>query len=63
MLALNCVSGRSGTEIMRQLAPEGTMVTYGGMSKQVRSCLFLTKHLAEVLLVRMNPPALISGVW
>ncbi|KAK4300049.1 hypothetical protein Pmani_017756 [Petrolisthes manimaculis] len=34
MLALNCVSGRSGTELLRQLAPQGTMVTYGGMSRQ-----------------------------
>ncbi|KAG7175521.1 enoyl-[acyl-carrier-protein] reductase, mitochondrial-like [Homarus americanus] len=33
-LALNCVSGRSGTEILRQLTPQGVMVTYGGMSRQ-----------------------------
>ncbi|KAG0724684.1 Enoyl-[acyl-carrier-protein] reductase, mitochondrial [Chionoecetes opilio] len=33
-LALNSVSGRSGTEIFRQLAQGGVMVTYGGMSTQ-----------------------------
>lgn len=33
-LALNCVSGRSGTEILRQLEHGGVMVTYGGMSRQ-----------------------------
>nr|XP_053652137.1 enoyl-[acyl-carrier-protein] reductase, mitochondrial-like [Cherax quadricarinatus] len=33
-LALNCVGGRSSTELLRQLAPEGVMVTYGGMSRQ-----------------------------
>ncbi|KAK7028867.1 hypothetical protein SK128_002006 [Halocaridina rubra] len=33
-LGLNCVSGKSGTEILRQLAPRGVMVTYGGMSRQ-----------------------------
>ncbi|XP_041354445.1 enoyl-[acyl-carrier-protein] reductase, mitochondrial-like [Gigantopelta aegis] len=33
-LALNCVGGKSSTELLRCLAPGGTMVTYGGMSKQ-----------------------------
>ncbi|XP_058160732.1 enoyl-[acyl-carrier-protein] reductase, mitochondrial isoform X1 [Dasypus novemcinctus] len=33
-LALNCVSGKSSTELLRHLAPGGTMVTYGGMAKQ-----------------------------
>ncbi|GJQ85479.1 hypothetical protein Trydic_g23902 [Trypoxylus dichotomus] len=33
-LALNCVGGRCATELMRQLAPGGTMVTYGGMSRE-----------------------------
>jgi len=33
-LALNCVGGPTSTEIMRLLAPGGTMVTYGGMSLQ-----------------------------
>ncbi|XP_036913105.1 enoyl-[acyl-carrier-protein] reductase, mitochondrial isoform X1 [Sturnira hondurensis] len=33
-LALNCVGGRSSTELLRHLAPGGTMVTYGGMAKQ-----------------------------
>ncbi|NXL53804.1 MECR protein, partial [Podilymbus podiceps] len=33
-LALNCVGGKSTTEMMRHLQPGGTMVTYGGMAKQ-----------------------------
>ncbi|KAM5269779.1 enoyl-[acyl-carrier-protein] reductase, mitochondrial isoform 1-T1 [Hipposideros larvatus] len=33
-LALNCVGGKSSTELLRYLAPGGTMVTYGGMAKQ-----------------------------
>ncbi|XP_068935166.1 enoyl-[acyl-carrier-protein] reductase, mitochondrial isoform X2 [Petaurus breviceps papuanus] len=33
-LALNCVGGRSSTELMRHLGHGGTMVTYGGMAKQ-----------------------------
>ncbi|XP_003471303.1 enoyl-[acyl-carrier-protein] reductase, mitochondrial isoform X1 [Cavia porcellus] len=33
-LALDCVGGKSSTELLRHLAPGGTMVTYGGMAKQ-----------------------------
>lgn len=33
-LALNCVGGQSANNILRHLDVEGTMVTYGGMSKQ-----------------------------
>ncbi|NXE75903.1 MECR protein, partial [Cochlearius cochlearius] len=33
-LALNCVGGKSTTEMMRHLQPKGTVVTYGGMAKQ-----------------------------
>ncbi|XP_038614041.1 enoyl-[acyl-carrier-protein] reductase, mitochondrial [Tachyglossus aculeatus] len=33
-LALNCIGGKSSTELLRHLAPGGTMVTYGGMAKQ-----------------------------
>lgn len=33
-LALNGVGGPSATELVRALAPGGTMVTYGGMSKK-----------------------------
>ncbi|NXD14969.1 MECR protein, partial [Nothocercus nigrocapillus] len=33
-LALNCVGGKSATEMLRHLQPKGTMVTYGGMAKQ-----------------------------
>ncbi|XP_066494561.1 enoyl-[acyl-carrier-protein] reductase, mitochondrial [Tiliqua scincoides] len=34
MLALNGVGGKSATELLRHLQHKGTMVTYGGMSKQ-----------------------------
>ncbi|XP_074073995.1 enoyl-[acyl-carrier-protein] reductase, mitochondrial [Macrotis lagotis] len=33
-LALNCVGGKSSTELIRHLGHSGTMVTYGGMAKQ-----------------------------
>lgn len=33
-LALNCVGGPTSTEFTRLLAPGGTMVTYGGMSRK-----------------------------
>lgn len=33
-LALNCVGGKSALEIMRQLQPESSIVTYGGMSRE-----------------------------
>lgn len=33
-LALNCICGQSALGIMRQLAHGGTMVTYGGMSRE-----------------------------
>lgn len=33
-LALNCVGGKSATELVRCLREKGTMVTYGGMSRQ-----------------------------
>uniref|UniRef100_A0A7S3ME87 Alcohol dehydrogenase-like C-terminal domain-containing protein n=1 Tax=Spumella elongata TaxID=89044 RepID=A0A7S3ME87_9STRA len=33
-LALNCVGGEVATDLARVLAPNGTLVTYGGMSKE-----------------------------
>lgn len=33
-LALNCIGGTTSTEFTRLLAPGGTMVTYGGMSRK-----------------------------
>lgn len=33
-LALNCIGGQSAVEIMRHLAQNGTMVTYGAMSRE-----------------------------
>ncbi|XP_009320536.1 PREDICTED: trans-2-enoyl-CoA reductase, mitochondrial [Pygoscelis adeliae] len=33
-LALNCVGGKSTTDMLRHLQPKGTVVTYGGMAKQ-----------------------------
>ncbi|XP_074662138.1 enoyl-[acyl-carrier-protein] reductase, mitochondrial-like [Tubulanus polymorphus] len=34
MLALNCVGGKSATQLIRHLDKNGVMVTYGGMSRQ-----------------------------
>ncbi|GIY28982.1 enoyl-[acyl-carrier-protein] reductase, mitochondrial [Caerostris darwini] len=34
LLAFNCVGGKSAAELMRHLADEGTVLTYGAMSKQ-----------------------------
>ncbi|XP_073979679.1 enoyl-[acyl-carrier-protein] reductase, mitochondrial isoform X3 [Rhodnius prolixus] len=33
-LALNCVGGKSATEVMRRLNQKGVVVTYGGMSRE-----------------------------
>lgn len=33
-LALNCVGGKSATEVARNLSDKGVMVTYGGMSRE-----------------------------
>lgn len=33
-LALNCVGGKSSTEMLRHLASKGVMVTYGAMSRE-----------------------------
>lgn len=58
-LALNCVSGRSGTEVLRQLASKGVMVTYGGMSRQpvtvpVGSLIFTDIALRGFWMTRWN---------
>lgn len=34
LLGLNCVGGKSAAAVVRSLGPKGTMVTYGGMSRQ-----------------------------
>lgn len=34
LLGLNCVGGKSASTVVRSLGPRGTMVTYGGMSRQ-----------------------------
>ncbi|KAK0703536.1 hypothetical protein B0T26DRAFT_657654 [Lasiosphaeria miniovina] len=34
MLGLNCVGGKSAAAVVRSLSARGTMVTYGGMSRQ-----------------------------
>ena len=47
-LALNCVGGSSATEMARTLAPGGTLVTYGGMSKKpvtIPTSLFIFKDI------------------
>ncbi|CAL8113652.1 unnamed protein product [Orchesella dallaii] len=42
-LGLNCIGGKSATEILRVLEPSRTMVTYGGMSRQ--PVIIPTSHL------------------
>ncbi|KAL1117686.1 hypothetical protein AAG570_004001 [Ranatra chinensis] len=47
-LALNCVGGKSSTELIRKLAPKGIMVTYGGMSREpviVPTAMFIFKDI------------------
>jgi mitochondrial enoyl-[acyl-carrier protein] reductase / trans-2-enoyl-CoA reductase len=34
LLGLNCVGGKSASAVVKALSPKGTMVTYGGMSRQ-----------------------------
>ncbi|KAM7186490.1 alcohol dehydrogenase [Naviculisporaceae sp. PSN 640] len=34
LLGLNCVGGKSASAVVKALGPKGTMVTYGGMSRQ-----------------------------
>ena len=47
-LALNCVGGRSSTNIAKQLTDQGVIVTYGGMSKQpvgIPTSLYIFKDI------------------
>eukprot|EP01095_Lingulamoeba_sp_RSL-Kostka_P003384 TRINITY_DN14370_c0_g1_i1.p1 TRINITY_DN14370_c0_g1~~TRINITY_DN14370_c0_g1_i1.p1 ORF type:complete len:379 (+),score=138.42 TRINITY_DN14370_c0_g1_i1:37-1137(+) len=47
-LALNCVGGKSSTNLARCLGQDGTLVTYGGMSKrpiQIPTSLFIFKNI------------------
>ena len=49
-LALNCVGGKSATELARSLAPGGTMVTYGAMARmpiQLPTSLFIFKDIVR----------------
>ena len=48
-LALNCVGGRSATDLARRLGHGGQLVTYGGMSRQpvtLPTSLFIFKDIA-----------------
>lgn len=48
-LALNCIGGPSATAIARMLGENGTMVTYGGMSRkpiQLPTSLLIFKNIA-----------------
>lgn len=48
-LALNCIGGPSATTIARLLADNGTMVTYGGMSRkpiQLPTSLLIFKNIS-----------------
>lgn len=50
-LALNCICGQSATDIMRHLAHGGTMVTYGGMSREpvtVPASIFIFKVISNI---------------
>jgi trans-2-enoyl-CoA reductase len=58
-LALNCVGGPTATEMVRLLAPGGTMVTYGGMSLKpvtvpTSSLIFNDVRLRGFWLTRWN---------
>jgi len=47
-LALNCVGGQSATDIARTLGDNGTLVTYGGMSRKpvvLPTSLFIFKNI------------------
>ncbi|XP_072945100.1 uncharacterized protein [Epargyreus clarus] len=49
VLALNCVGGKSSLEMLRQLQHSGTMVTYGGMSREpvnIPTSAFIFKNLS-----------------
>ncbi|XP_061718635.1 enoyl-[acyl-carrier-protein] reductase, mitochondrial [Cydia pomonella] len=48
-LALNCVGGKSTTDLLRHLEHSGTMVTYGGMSREpvtIPTSAFIFKNLS-----------------
>ncbi|KAI9144711.1 hypothetical protein BKA69DRAFT_1020642, partial [Paraphysoderma sedebokerense] len=48
-LGLNCVGGKSATEVARTLGQNGVLVTYGGMSREpvtLPTSLFIFKNLA-----------------
>jgi len=50
-LALNSVSGKSCSNIARKLAPDSTIITYGGMSRQpvtFPTSLFIFKNLKAI---------------
>ncbi|XP_032216758.1 enoyl-[acyl-carrier-protein] reductase, mitochondrial isoform X2 [Mustela erminea] len=47
-LALNCVGGKSSTELLRHLAPGGTMVTYGGNGQAARHSLCEPAHFKDL---------------
>ncbi|KAH9639312.1 hypothetical protein HF086_012922 [Spodoptera exigua] len=49
MLALNCVGGKSSLEMLRHLQHSGSMVTYGGMSREpvtIPTSAFIFKNLS-----------------
>lgn len=48
-LAFNCVGGKSSSEMMRHLQHSGTMVTYGGMSREpviIPTSAFIFKNIS-----------------
>ncbi|KAL0129716.1 hypothetical protein PUN28_001761 [Cardiocondyla obscurior] len=53
-LALNCIGGQSAHEVMRHLDHSGTMVTYGGMSREP-----LTVPIAALIFKNIS----VKGFW
>lgn len=50
MLALNCVGGKSSLEMLRHLQHSGSMVTYGGMSREpviIPTSAFIFKNISS----------------
>ena len=50
-LALNCVAGKSATELLRHMQDGGTLLTYGGMARQVQWARLLLRRCCNVVCV------------
>ncbi|XP_065341112.1 enoyl-[acyl-carrier-protein] reductase, mitochondrial [Cloeon dipterum] len=59
LLGLNCVGGKNALEVTRQLGNKGTMVTYGGMSREplmvpVSALIFKDQRFVGYWMTRWN---------